>query len=189
MTALACGAVMLTGCQGEDRPVDRTPLPAVAAPPYICDYIPMRAVELMTGVRNPLVRGYFNLTSSGGLGDGTCGVYQRSGDRLKVLLVDLTPVRVPGEVEEDLRGASPLPAIVPGAIGYYFNGRHSENHAAYAVLARGTVELSVQLEMGVPGRDNAADVVALMKLIAPKLITAASAPSASPSASPSSKEG
>lgn len=181
---------MLTGCQGEHRPVDRTPLPTVAAPPYICEYVPLRAVELMTGVRDPLVRGYFDLTSAGGLGDGVCAVYQRGGDRLKVLLVDLTPGGYPGQIKEDLDGgASPLPEIVPGSIGSYFRRASGENNAAFARLVRGKAELSVQLEIGVEGRNNAADVAALMKLIAPKLITPASAPSASPSTSPSPKKG
>ncbi|WP_204286746.1 hypothetical protein [Microbispora amethystogenes] len=45
----------------------------------------------------------------------------------------------------------------------------------------------IQLEIGAEGRDNAADVVALMKLIAPKLITDASAASSSPSPSVSAK--
>lgn len=84
----------------------------------------------------------------------------------------------------------PLPEIVPGAIGYYFKAADSKDSDAYAVLVRGKAEISIQLEIGVAGRDNAADVLALMKLIAPKLITDASAPSPSPSAktpSPSPK--
>ncbi|MGW4426184.1 hypothetical protein [Streptosporangium sp. NPDC004631] len=162
--------------------IDRSPLPAVAAPPYICRYIPLKAVELMTGVRDPLVRGYFDLTISEGIGDGECAVYQRDGDRLKVLQVSLTPGGYSGEIEEQLKdGASPLPEIVPGAIGYYFKAAGGEKNDAYSMLVRGYSEINIQLEMGVKGRDNAADVVALMKLIAPTLITDASAPSATPS--------
>ncbi|MFI7701311.1 hypothetical protein [Nonomuraea sp. NPDC049480] len=44
---------------------------------------------------------------------------------------------------------------------------------------RGQARLSIELVRGVKGRDNAADVVALMKLIAPKLITTPSTPSPS----------
>ncbi|MFF0311216.1 hypothetical protein ACFYSC_27620 [Streptosporangium sp. NPDC004379] len=157
-------------------------------PPYICDHIPLKAVELMTGVQNPLVRGYFDLAAAEGLGIGSCAVYQRSGERLKVLLIDLTPGGYPEEVEEQLDdGAAALPEIVPGSIGYYFKSSHSTSNAAYAMLVRGKAEISIQLDIGVKGRDNAADVLALMKLIAPKLITDASAPSAKPvsTASPS----
>ncbi|MGI5491372.1 hypothetical protein [Microtetraspora malaysiensis] len=186
--ALACTLAITTGCQSKERPVDRTPLPTVAAPPYICDYIPLKAVELMTGVRNPLVRGFFDLTTGGGLGDGSCAVYQRDGERLKVLLIDLTPDGYREEVEESLgKGAPPLPEIVPGGIGYYFKAPDSKDNDAYGLLMRGKAELSVQLVYGVKGRDNAADVLALMKLIAPKLITPASAPSPSASASPKGK--
>ncbi|GAT65364.1 hypothetical protein PS9374_00997 [Planomonospora sphaerica] len=142
----------------------------------------------MTGVRNPLVRGHFDLTSASGLGDGSCAVYQRTGERLKVLLIDLTPGGSTEEVKEEIsNGASPLPEIVPGSLGHYFKSDGSEHNVAVAVLVRGKAELSVQLEIGVEGRDNAADVAAMMKLIAPKLITDASAPAAGPSASPSTE--
>ncbi|MFF4776730.1 hypothetical protein ACFY05_28105 [Microtetraspora fusca] len=183
--ALASALALLTACEDQQAAADLTPLPAVAAPPYICDQIPLKAVELMTGVRKPLVRGFFDLSAD--VGDGSCAVYRRDGDRLKVLQVILTPARVPGEVEEELEGATPLPEIVPGSIGYYFKDPHEETYAAQAVLARGKAELTVQLVYGVKGRDNAADVLALMKLIAPKLITPASAPSPSASASPKGK--
>jgi hypothetical protein len=165
-------------------------LPAAAVPPYICGHVPLKAVELMTGVRDPLVRGYFDLTLAGGLGAGSCAAYRRDGERLKVLQIGLTPGGYPEEVEEQLKGASPLPEIVPGAIGYYFKNANSKNNTASAALVRGKAEITIQLEIGVAGRDNAADVLALMKLIAPKLITDASAPSPSPSAktpSPSPK--
>ncbi|GAA3426215.1 hypothetical protein GCM10018953_33980 [Streptosporangium nondiastaticum] len=193
VAALSCALVLSTACQAGQSAsgeVDRTPLPAVAAPPYICDHIPLRAVELMTGVRDPLVRGYFDMAAAEGLGIGSCAVYQRSGERLKVLLIDLTPGGYPEEVTEQLEdGASPLPEIVPGAIGSYFKPRDGEDNDAYALLVRGKAEISIQLEIGVEGRDNAADVLALMKLIAPKLITDASAPSAKTvsTASPSPK--
>ncbi|MET8382719.1 hypothetical protein ABZV14_06910 [Streptosporangium canum] len=188
MTALACALAVSTACRSEEVKVDRSPLPTVAAPPYLCDHIPLKAVELMTGVRNPLVRGSFDLTLAGGLGDGSCNVYQRDGDQWKVLHVGLTPGGYPGEIKEQLEdGASSLPEVVPGAIGFYFKDKNSKNNAAYAMLVRGKAEINIQLERGVAGRDNAADVLALMKLIAPKLLTDASAPPAtttSPSPSP-----
>ncbi|MFI6796677.1 hypothetical protein [Streptosporangium canum] len=188
MTALACALAVSTACRDEEVKVDRSPLPTVAAPPYICDHIPLKAVELMTGVRNPLVRGYFDLTLARGAGAGSCAVYQRDGDRMKVLLINLTPGGEPGAVQEQIEdGASPLPEILPGVIGYYFKPSDSKTNDAYAMLVRGKAEINIQLEIGVAGRDNAADVLALMKLIAPKLLTDASAPSAkttSPSPSP-----
>ncbi|GGK56801.1 hypothetical protein Ppa06_14960 [Planomonospora parontospora subsp. parontospora] len=187
IAALLCALALMTACQSEaETPIDRTPLPATAAPPYICGHIPLKAVELMTGVRDPLVRGRFDLTSIGGLGDGSCAIYQRNGEQLKVLLIDLTPVGSLEKIKEAIGyGASPLPEIVPGAVGHYSKDPLSEHNAAVAVLVRGKAQLSVQLEIGVEGRDNAADVAAMMKLIAPKLITDASAPAASPSVSPS----
>jgi hypothetical protein len=189
LTALSCALVVSTACQSEERP-DLTPLPAVAAPPYLCDYVPQQAVELMTGVHDPLVRGYFDLTISGGIGDGNCSVYQRDGERLKVLDVVLTPGGYPGLVNESLaNGALPLREIAPGAIGYYFKDQNSKNNAAYAMIVRGKARLAISLDIGVAGRDNAADVAALMKLIAPKLITDASAQSPSPSPTPSASKG
>lgn len=182
---IASVLALSSACQGESTWVDRTPLPTVAASPYLCKFIPMKAVELMTGVRDPLVRGYFDLTSAGGLGDGDCAVYRRDGDRLKVLQIGLTPLGYSGGVEEQLQlGALPLPEIVPGAVGYYFKDPDSKNNAAYALLVRGKVELGIDLVIGVEGRDNAADVAALMKLIAPRLITDASTPEATASPSP-----
>lgn len=183
MAALACVLTFATGCQNGEAKIDRSPLPMAAASPYICEHIPLKAVELMTGVHDPLVRGYFDLTVAGGLGDGSCAAYRRDGERLKVLQIGLTPGGYPGEIEEQLEdGALPLPEIVPGAIGFYFKDTNSKNNAAYAMLVRGEAEIAIQLNIGVAGRDNAADVLALMKLIAPRLITDASAPSPSPSA-------
>jgi hypothetical protein len=186
LTALAV-VVVSTACQG-DEPIDLTPVPAVAAPPYLCGYIPQKAVELMTGVRNPVVRGQFDLTD--GLGIGTCVIRRPDEDQPNVLVVDLAPDGYPGLIEEPLsNGASPLPEIVPGAIGVYFKGSSGKNNAAYARLVRGQAALGIELEIGVEGRDNAADVAALMKLIAPKLITDASAPSPSPFPTPSASKG
>ncbi|MGI5155027.1 hypothetical protein [Microbispora sp. CA-102843] len=183
--ALSATALAATACQSGEESADHTPLPTVAAPPYICDYVPLRAVELMTGLHNPMARGFFDLSISEGIGDGSCVVYQRNGEQPKVLLIDLAPSGFREEVEENIRlGASPLPEIVPGAIGSYFEPPDSKDNEASALLVRGKAALTIRLEMGAAGRDNAADVVALMKLIAPKLITDASAPSESPSHAP-----
>ncbi|GAA3096893.1 hypothetical protein GCM10017600_02080 [Streptosporangium carneum] len=142
----------------------------------------------MIGDREPLVRGSFNLALDEGIGYGTCTVYRRGGEQLKALQIGLTSGGYSEKVDEQVKdGASPLPKIVPGAIGYYFKDVDSENNAAYALLVRGKAQITVQLEMGVKGRDNAADVLALMQLIAPKLITDVSAPSESPSAISSTK--
>ncbi|MEU9837284.1 hypothetical protein AB0D67_37605 [Streptosporangium sp. NPDC048047] len=174
-------SAFLSACKDDLEEADRSPLPAAAAPPYVCEHIPLRAVELMTGTRDPLARGHFDLTPAEGSGRGSCAIYERSGDRLKLLRVFLTPAGEPGRVQEQLEdGASPAPEIVPGSIGFYFKDKNSTRNAAYATLVRGKAELSIQLDIGVKGRDNAADVLALMKLIAPKLITDASAPSAKP---------
>jgi hypothetical protein len=182
---MMCAFICSAGCQGDEVQIDRTPLPAVAAPPYICGYIPLKAVELMTGVHDPLVRGDFDLTLAGGLGSGKCAVYQRDGSRLKVLAIGLLLNGSREVVEEAVQsGASPLPEIMPQGIGAYRKDSNSKTNAAYAMLVRGKASLGIDLDIGVKGRDNAADVVALMKLIAPKLITDASAPSASPSSSP-----
>ncbi|WP_146607869.1 hypothetical protein [Spongiactinospora gelatinilytica] len=87
-------------------------------------------------------------------------------------MVDLTPLDYTERVKEQLdQGAPPLPEIVPGAIGYYFARPNDKNNAAFATLATDKARLSVQLEMGVAGRDSAADVLAMMKLIGPRLIS------------------
>ncbi|MEU8201511.1 hypothetical protein [Streptosporangium sp. NPDC049046] len=183
-SALACALATLTACQSDEMPVDRSPMPTVAAAPYLCEHVPLKAVELMTGVRNPLVRGFFDLTSAGGLGDGSCAIYQREGEQPKVLQIRLTPAGNPEAVEEQIEdGALPLPEILPGVVGSYFKPLDSETNDAYALLVRGEAEISIQMEIGAEGRDNAADVLALMKLIAPKLLTDASAPSPTPKTS------
>ncbi|MEU4836287.1 hypothetical protein [Streptosporangium sp. NPDC023615] len=183
LVALMCMLPLSAACQNEEAtPIDRTPLPALAAPPYICEHIPLKAVELMTGTRNPLVRGHFNLTSDDIPNTGVCVVRRRT-DQENVLVIDLSSGNDRAAIQEYLDdGAAPLPGIVAGAIGAYSRPKNSENNSAYAHLVRGETRVSVQLEIGVEGRDNAADVAAMMKLIAPKLLTQTTAPSASPSA-------
>lgn len=69
-------------------------------------------------------------------------------------------------------------AKIPGGIGFHTQGGTVEEDRtmAGAVLVRGKAQLFVGMSRGVEGRDNAADVIALMKLIAPELITDATAP-------------
>ncbi|MEV0348632.1 hypothetical protein AB0H88_22885 [Nonomuraea sp. NPDC050680] len=163
--------VLLTACQQEKPPVNKTPLPSVAAAPYICDYIPLDAVRLMTGVENPLVKGDFDLTAGKDWGSGGCFVYLPTGDKLKALDITLSPDGSKEEVDFEIsHGAKRLPDIIPGAVGYYGQGGSTNNAQAAAVLVRGYDNLSIELVRGVKGRDNTADVVALMKLVAPKLI-------------------
>ncbi|MEU6414117.1 hypothetical protein [Microbispora sp. NPDC046933] len=183
MAGLICLLALTAGCRHEEAKVDETPLPTVAAPPYVCDVVPLKAVELMTGERDPLVSGDFNFDRPSGLGDGGCAVYQRNGDRQKVLEIILVPMGTEERVRDQLRiGASPLPTIVPGAIGYYGKDPFSQQASAHATLARGHALLIIRMDRGAEGRDSAADVVALMKLIAPKLIKPAGAATPSPSA-------
>ncbi|MFG2078002.1 hypothetical protein [Nonomuraea maritima] len=177
LAALGVVLVLAACTTPPEPPVDRTPLPTVAAPPYACDHIPLRAVELMTGVRDPIVIGDFDMTFSKGLGVGGCAFYERAGDRKKLLDVDLTPKGGEEMVRAQIAaGDKQLPEIVPGGIGFYTQGGRFEKTQAGAVLVRGKAQLFVGMSRGVEGRDNAADVIALMKLIAPKLITDATAP-------------
>lgn len=171
-------AVVLAGCTSTQKPpVDRTPLPAVAAPPYMCGHIPLRAVELMTGVRQPIARGDFDLSFGEGVGVGGCAIYQPTGEKKKLIDIDLTPEGGEEWVKAQIKaGDKPLPEIVPGGIGFYTQGGTVEKNQAGAVLVRGEAQLFVGMSKGVEGRDSAADVIALMKLIAPKLITDATVP-------------
>lgn len=188
---LICALVALGGCQGQEQPPsDLSPMPTVAAPPYICDQIPLRAVELMTGISRPLARGSFDLGEGESGGSGSCAIYKPDGSRGQVMLITLTKSGFRGFIEDRLEnGESRLPEIVPGSIGSYFAPSDSEDNEAYAHLVGGNSELIVEMEHGAPGRDNAADVAALMKLIAPKLLGADATPSASPTAKQAEKSG
>jgi hypothetical protein len=177
-SAAMLGILALLGsCQQEEpSPVNKTLIPSVAAPPYICDYIPLDAVRLMTGVQDPIVSGDFDLTVGQELdgkayGTGSCFVYQPTGNKPKVLQISLSPAGSEEEAEWEIsQGARRLPDIVPGAIGYYGQDGSADNTQAAAILVHGLDQVVVELIQGVKGRDNAADVVAMMKLIAPKLI-------------------
>ncbi|WP_345575370.1 hypothetical protein [Nonomuraea rosea] len=156
--------------------MNKAPISSVAAPPYICEVIPLDAVQLMTGVPDPVVGGKFDMTVGAEMngkpwGSGGCFAYRPTGDKPKVLEVTLSPDGTKDEVEYRIRkGAARLPEIVPGANGFYFQDGSAGNTQAAAVLVHGYDRVIVQLVRGVKGRDNAADVVALMKLVAPKLI-------------------
>jgi hypothetical protein len=169
-TAATIVACVIAGCSQSDE-TDTSPLPSAASPPYICDHIPLDAVERMTGLRAPLVKGAFDLTSNDGYRGGSCGVYQPSGEQWKALNIVLAPNGDPERVESEVRnGAKRLPQIVPGADGYYSSTSFGDHAGAVAVLIRGKLMLVVDMDRGAEGRDHEADVVALMRLIAPKLM-------------------
>ncbi|WP_146615692.1 hypothetical protein [Nonomuraea aridisoli] len=173
--------LLLTACQPEpaqkSAPVNHAPLPSIAAPPYVCDFVPLDAVRLITGVRDPIVRGDFDLTvgqelDGNNYGTGGCWVYDSAGNKPKVLQISLSPGGSKEQVETEIsQGAKPLPEIVPGAIGNYGQDSSADDTQASAVLVHGLNRVIVDLWRGVKGRDNEADVVAMMKLVAPKLIT------------------
>ncbi|MFI9593619.1 hypothetical protein [Nonomuraea sp. NPDC052265] len=148
----------------------------MAAPPYICDHIPLQAVRLMTGIQDPIVSGKFDMTVGKRLdgknyGTGGCYVYEPTENKPKVLQVSLSPAGSKEEVEAEVnQGARRLPEIVPGAVGYYGQDSTADDPHAAAILVHGLDQVIVELVHGVKGRDNAADVLALMKLVAPKLI-------------------
>lgn len=177
ITAVA-GCILAAGCSWSGEPGDETPLPTEASPPYICKYIPLDAVERMTGLRTPLYRGAFDLNSKEGYRDGWCGVYEPTGDRWKVLDIELLSSGDPKKVEQEVQdGAKRLPPILPDAAGYYTSTRGPDRPGVLAVLVRGKFMLVVDLDRGAEGRDHEADVVAFMRLIAPKLLTEPGTPS------------
>ncbi|MFI6710091.1 hypothetical protein ACIBF7_26885 [Nonomuraea sp. NPDC050478] len=151
-----------------------TPMPVAYGPPFICDYIPKIAVERMTGVTDPRVSGSLGLEDPPAV--GACIAYERTDERRAVLRIALDTGGVRGYVESLVRdGAGKrLPEIIPGAIGYYGSYPGEEGHVG-SMLVKGKSRLSVELLKGVKGRDNAADVVAFMKLIGPKLMPTSSA--------------
>lgn len=171
-----------TACSHKDETADNTPLPTAAAPPYICQYIPRRAVEQMTGLRDLVVKGSFDLEAADGNGIGSCTIHRPSEEQEQVLEVALL-VHSARNTEEEIRlGAKRLPTIIPGSDGYYGAKKFlSENPGAVAVLNRGVSTVVVDLSHEVAGRDPEADVLALMKIVAPKLINESSTITPSPS--------
>lgn len=174
MAILGCALISASACMGGTGKVDATPLPTVYAPPYICDHVPKVAVERMTGVVDPLVTGSLPLPSEDRPVVGACSVFEPTGERWTVLRIMLDTGGSRGQIENQLRDgvSKQLPEIVPDSFGFYTVDPNEETRAG-AMLVKGKARLSIELVKGAKGRDNAADVVALMKLIAPKLIPAA----------------
>jgi hypothetical protein len=132
----------------------------------------------MTGLRTPLAKGTFELNFEEDYREGWCGVYQPTGDQWKVLDIELLSNADSEKVESEVRdGAKRLPQILPDATGYYSSTRGRNHSGALAVLIRDKFMLVVDMDRGAEGRDHEADVVALMRLIAPKLIGDPPAPS------------
>ncbi|HLU71720.1 MAG TPA: hypothetical protein VKZ82_06045 [Nonomuraea sp.] len=175
-TALACALITVGACTGSSEQVDLTALPSAYSAPFICDHVPKIAVERMTGITDPLTTGAVELASGDPLrpATGACAAYQRTGERSTVLRITQDVGGSRGHVESYLREGmgKQLPEIVPGGISYYASYPNEEAHVA-AMLVKGKARLAIELVKGVKGRDNVADVVALMKLIAPKLIDTA----------------
>jgi hypothetical protein len=175
---LAVGAAIgMSACAGNpSKPIDRSPLSTAYTPPFICNYVPKATVEQMTGVRDPLVTGSLNLAVKDRPAIGACSIFESSGDRHAVLRIMLDTAGSRGQIDEQLQdGSKPLPSIVPDGFGYYVKDANIETRVG-SVLVRGKVRLGIELVRGVKGRDNEADVVALMRLIAPKLILGTGTP-------------
>ena len=166
-TAVLAACILTTACS---RP-DTTPLPTTASPPFVCDHVPLQAVERMTGLRNPPAKGSFELAPADGDREGWCGVYRPDEEEVKVLDIELATNNDPGRVESEVRdGAKRLLRILADADGYYSATRFGDHAGALAVLIRGKSMLVVDMDRGAEGRDHEADVVALMRLIAPRLL-------------------
>ncbi|MEV4566787.1 hypothetical protein AB0K12_23715 [Nonomuraea sp. NPDC049419] len=173
---LASALALLTACQQQAPAVDMAALPSVASPPYICGHIPKRAAELMTGTHEPIVVGFLNEWRNG-VGYGTCAAYEPTGERAQLLHVVLDSGGARGQVDEYLKdGGHLLQEIVTRGYGAYITDPERETRVA-ALVVMGKARLSVELVRGVKGRDNAADLVALVKLIAPRLLAGAASPS------------
>jgi hypothetical protein len=170
LAALAC--VLIAGCSHLSETIDTTPLPTVASPPYICEYIPLNAVQQMTGLQDPLTEGQFTIDKETGYRGGACGVYQPTGEQLKALSIFLNSSGDPEQVNTEIRnGAKHLPEIIPGGVGYYAPRKYRDVLGAVAVLIWKDYMLVVEMGRGAEGRNHEEDVVALMRLIAPRLLT------------------
>lgn len=130
----------------------------------------------MTGAHDPIVVGFLNEWRNG-VGHGTCATYQPTGERVQLLHVVLDSNGARGQVDEYIGdGGKLLPGIIPGGYGAYIKDPQRNTRVA-ALIVKGKARLSVELVRGVAGRDNAADMVAFMKLITPRLLADASYPS------------
>lgn len=180
---LVCALTFIVGCQKAPSAIDKAPLPSVASSPYLCGHIPATAAKLMTGVSDPIVNGSLK-PWQGGEGWGNCALYRSGGEsRQQVLHVILDSGGARGQVDEYLKdGGKLLPEIVPGGYGAYMVDSDKTSRVG-AILVKGQGRLLVELVQGIQGRDNAADMVAFMRLIAPRLLIGDS-----PSPGPSQKE-
>ncbi|GII92759.1 hypothetical protein Ssi02_29900 [Sinosporangium siamense] len=131
-------------------------------------------MELLIGQSDPLTSGGFGPKTAESVGVGSCSAYRREGDRQKVLQVVLTANASPDRVKDGLAsGGTPLPEMLPNSTGFY---RKTEESLGYAMLVRGEKMLAIAQLAPVQGRDGVADVLALMKLIAPRMLSASSSP-------------
>jgi hypothetical protein len=176
---ITCTLMFISACQ-QNKPsvVDMAPLPSTPIPPYVCDYIPRAAATLMTGISEPTVVGFLK-GPQGEPGYGTCGLYQPSAERVRLLRVILDTGGTRGQVDEYLKdGGKLLPEIVPGGYGAYVKDPDKGPRVG-AILVKGKARLLIELARGAEGRDHSADMIALMKLIAPRLLNGTDAPSPS----------
>ncbi|MBE1585069.1 hypothetical protein ACFPOI_49800 [Nonomuraea angiospora] len=185
----------LSACQRDTAPADLSPLPSALPDPssagaYICDYgdagIPAKAVELMTGLSADLEwSGHFDLGPAPVATANLCEVSSRNdpaqGAVLEIYLADLGEEWKDNVFDKRLRaGGTPMPELLPDAIGVYWagptadygpvRGKPNPSNEARAYLFRNGTEIGIRLKHGAAGRDNAADVLALMKLVAPALM-------------------
>ncbi|MGW3351624.1 hypothetical protein ACWDA3_50720 [Nonomuraea rubra] len=187
LPALAC--TTSSACHSES--IDLRPMPSSLPDPaafrsYICDHgdvgIPAHAVELMTGLPADLTAyGHFDLGPAPDATANVCRVYSPSELVLEIYLADLGDKWKENVFDKRLQaGGTPMPSLLPDAVGVYWAGptadmgpvRGSANtlNEARAYLFRKGTELGIRLLRGAPGRDNAADVLALTRLIAPTLM-------------------
>ncbi|MEV4079277.1 hypothetical protein ACGFJC_42390 [Nonomuraea fuscirosea] len=100
---------------------------------------------------------------------------------VQLLRVTLDAGGIRGQVDEYVKdGGRLLPAIMHDGYGAYIKDPEQQTHIA-AILVRGKARLLVDLGQGSTSRDSAGDMVAFMKLIAPKLLADTGTPSLSPS--------
>ena len=105
-TAVLAACILTTACS---RP-DTTPLPTTASPPFVCDHVPLQAVERMTGPCASPAKG--SSAGSGGWGSRRVVriVYRPDEEEVKVLDIELATDNDPGRVESEVRdGAKRLP--------------------------------------------------------------------------------
>lgn len=76
-TAVLAACILTTACS---RP-DTTPLPTTASPPFVCDHVPLQAVERMTGLRNPRPKALSSWLRRMGIEKGGAGSTARTKKR------------------------------------------------------------------------------------------------------------